>query len=45
MSALKLLLKEILEFSLVTHMLSIATGSSKKIKQTKMAQFNGQFVF
>ena len=44
MSALKLLLKEILELSLATQALAIGTGSNKKVKQTKMAQFNGHFV-
>ena len=37
MSALKLLLKEILDLSLVTQALAIAIGSNKKVKQTKKA--------
>lgn len=44
MSALKLLLKEILELSLVTQALATTIGSNKKVKQTKKAQFNEHFV-
>lgn len=44
MSALKLLLKEIRELSLVTQALATATGNNKKVKQTEKAQFNEHFV-
>lgn len=44
MSAVKLLLNEILDFSLVTQALGTASGSNRKVKHSKMAQFNGCFV-
>lgn len=44
MDALKLLLDEILEFSLVTYTLISATGSNKMVKQNKMAQLSGHCV-
>lgn len=44
MSALKLLLKEILKLSLVTQALAAATGNNKNVKQTQKEQYNGHFV-